>query len=141
VPPYAVADLYDYHAWLGELLEHCGGSLNDGSEVLAVQLLGDPPRLLLIEEQRLIFYNGVYLALRMSVDDTLTARNYGYHFARPDNSLIWRIDKHPLTGGGTAVCHIHEFDGDAAHTPYAEVDLEDVLQRIYESGELESLPA
>ena len=121
--------------------DYAGGRLAYQDEVLDVQVFGEPPSLLVIEQQRLVFPNGAYLDFQMRVDDTLTARRYGYHFARADHSLIWRLDKHPLAPGGTAVPHIHLPPMESVHTAQAEVDVEDVVQRVYDSGELESLPA
>ncbi len=135
MPPYHLDDLCDYHAWLEQQLDYSGGTLETPGQSLDVQLL-DSPTLLVVERQRLRFPNGYYLDLKLRVSEDLTNLSYGYHLAAPNDSLVWRLDKHRLSINGPAIPHVHEPPDKEVHKPHAEVFLDEVLKRIHGSGVL-----
>ena len=138
MPPFHVGDLYDYLNWLEHHLDMLGATLHTEDGHLDVQILGDgAPCLLVIQKHRLEFPNGCYLDFRLRVDEYLEVRDYRFHFARPDDSWIWRLDKHPLPGSPFAVPHVHQPPDFSVHTPHDEVEVDEVVKRILDSGELE----
>lgn len=138
MPPQHVEDLYDYLSWFEQQLYYLAAILTTEDDHLDVQVLGEPTCLLIINKQRLKFHNGCYLQFDLRVNDSFEQREYSYHFARADDSLIWRLDKHPVAAQCPAVVHIHRPPAEHDHIPHAEVEVDEVVQMIYDSGELES---
>jgi hypothetical protein len=138
VPPFHVRSLYDYLGWLEAQLDSTGGTVAAEDGLLDVRYIGDEqsPTTLVLPQQRLIFHNGAYLVFDLRVNEDLELAQYTFQFARADDSLIWRLDKHPLKSGGPPVAHIHEPPDEGEHTPHEEVDIDGVVQRLFESDEL-----
>ncbi len=94
--PGHVQNLYDYSVWLETVLGASGGYI-DPDDILRADVIDDGFRNALaldVDQHRLRFYDGHYLEFSLSVDLSLEPIDYSFHFAEPDDSLIWRYDKH-----------------------------------------------
>ena len=130
--PGWVRTLDDYWSWLEDLINASGALLDD--EILSVQPLLNThsvPVALYVDRHRLRFWDGSYLDLRLAVNADLGQIGYRFHYARQDDALVWRLDRH--TGhevADGADTHIH-LGPDERRRPYAEVDLAEVLHLIH----------
>lgn len=129
--PRWVRSLDDYWSWFSEQLAACGGQLeNDDS--LIVQVVEDPDTkervTLVLGRQRLVFHNGSWLEFSLVVNRDLEVVDYHFHYADSDDSLVWRLDRH--RGHDDMLAHIHLPDG--RRESYDEVEIDDVLDKIFE---------
>ncbi len=138
MPPGWVHDLIDYWRWLEGVVDQSGGWLDE--DYLGVDLVVetdvDPlspsarPLALSVDRHRMRFPDGSYLSFELSVREDLEQIDYSFHYARMDDMLVWRFDKHPgheqEDGSDT---HVHLGPQDKRE-PFREVDLSKVLERI-----------
>lgn len=133
--PHWVQTLDDYWTWVETLLDSTGGWLD--ATYLQVELLVEDetvpyprPLVLEVDRQRLRFVDGSYLSFEFSVDAQFSALGYSFHYARADDRLVWRYDKHlgheAEDGQDT---HVH-LGAEDVRQPHPEVDLGDVVERI-----------
>ena len=131
--PGWVHSLDDYWRWIERLVDESGAYLNQ--IYLSVQLIeagqGGPLLALNVEQHRLVYFNDSYLEFDLSVGADLEPIDYSFHYARADDSIIWRLDKHHghETEDG-ADTHIH-LPPNERREPHGTVDLGDVLDRIH----------
>ena len=129
--PRWVRSLDDYWSWFSEQLASCGGQLEDDDSLIA-EVVEDPDtkeRLtLILGRQRLIFHDGSWLEFSLVVNRDLEAVDYHFHYAASDGQLIWRLDRH--RGHDDMLTHIH-LPNDRRE-PYEEVEIDDVLDKIFE---------
>lgn len=128
--PGWVIDLDDYWRWLEESLDSTGGFLETAYLVVQPAILdeGGPWLALLVDRQRLRFHDGSYLSFEFVVNDQLELDEYSFHYARADNSIVWRHDKHlghEKDDGGLS--HLHLPSG---RVPEPETDTEAVLEEV-----------
>jgi hypothetical protein len=135
--PRWVRSLDDYWSWFSEQLAYSGGQLEDDS--LIAEVVEDPDteqRLtLILGRQRLIFPDGSWLDFSLVVNKDLEVVEYKFHYAASDDTLIWRLDRHP--GHKDMLAHIHLPSGQRESCD--EVEIDDVLDRIFEH--LDSSPS
>ncbi len=135
VVPGWIEGLDDYWLWLEEVLEGSGGYLHDDS--LAVDLISDGdeglPVALVVHKHRLQYHDGSYLDFHLSVGSDLEPIAYSFHYARSDNKIVWRLDKHRghEAEDGTDT-HAHRDDGGGGEyrEPHGVVDLGDAIELI-----------
>jgi hypothetical protein len=133
VRPQWVQFLDDYWRWIEQLIEGSGAELSNA--YLAVQIVEDHPGsgnpdALMVEQQRLTYPDGSYLEFDLSIGSDLDSIDYSFHYARANNAVVWRLDKHIGHEDEDGVdTHIH-VGPDERRTPHDEVDLADVLDRV-----------
>ena len=132
MPPGWVNTLEDYWVWIEQLIDSGGGYIADDEVVFIVPVVdydGGPWLALNVERSRLHYYDGSYLAFQFVVSLDLLLEEYNFHYARADDTLVWRYDLH--------AGHEHEDDGRShVHLPdgrrrrHEPVDLEHVLNLV-----------
>lgn len=130
--PGWVQNLDDYWRWVESLIEGSGGFLSSaylGVELVETELGSGQPLALIVHDHTLWYHDGSYLRFQFGVNVDLELTGYNFHYARGDDSIVWRLDKHRRheEDDGTD-SHIHLPGGQ--RRPHEVVDLDDILPRI-----------
>jgi hypothetical protein len=144
VRPGWVETLDDYTVWLEQVLETCTGHLEE--PYLPVERILEDANdedsrcvLLLVDRHRWRFYDGSYLSCEYSIDEDLEPVRYSFHYARWNDEVVWRYDKHHghEREDGTDV-HVHRGPDERREALDRPTDLDEVLQLINEDQERRS---
>lgn len=86
---------------------------------------------LVVEPQRLRFYDGTFLNARLVVRGDLTPAEYSFHNESEDGRFFWRKckNRNHLVDVGQLE-HIHRPEHPERPGPYDEVDFEDVFNQV-----------
>ncbi len=134
MPPKHVHTLEEYWTWLEGLIVSAGGWFADA--VLMVEPAeedGDRWLSIKVRPQRVMFANGSFLKIAMTVSEDFEVHSYSFHYQDTDGGLIWRKDN--VHGGE----HIHR-PSPRRIAKFEAVDLEEALQEVTEYIETGTRP-
>ena len=135
IPGY-IQTLDEYWVWVEQEVERCGARL-EGSGFLVIYAIVDEDERVLsldVDSHRLRFVDGSYLDFDFVVNAELELVDYRFHYAREDDTIVWREDRHPghEEEDGTDV-HVH-LPGNKRE-PSEPTDLGEILDRIHADQE------